>query len=192
MRAYQTVQAINSPKKERLSVLDIIDSFLSTFSKSISLSIVVPANVFLRTKLLCEYISEKAGIHYGLADFILAIYVDFIESSIEKYNPRSVHEAINRSHGYDETLLIHDRNRVYSYQKREGRDRTITFTMDKKLAEKGQLLLEEMEDLYGDNISLEKMIATLWTNFIEEYKMGNNQKGLQMIIKMLRDSHESE
>lgn len=196
MRGYSSVQALENNntwnKQERRSFWDFIDSFLSSFSKTVDFDIVVPTNVYIRTRLLCEYISEKVEVNFGVSNFLMTLYLDFLQTAIEKYNPKKIYEQITRSYGYDDTLLIHAYDKIYEYRKREGKQTIITISIEKKDMQKGQLLLDEMEDLYGQAPSLEKLISTLWVNFIEEYKAGNNQKALNDIIRMLRKSKIDE
>jgi hypothetical protein len=190
MKGYSSVQALeghtNWGKEERSSFWDMIESFLSSFSKTEMLEIIVPTNVYLRTKLLCEYISEKVEVYFDVSNFLMTLYLDFLQSAIEKYNPKKIQEQITRSHGYDDILLIHANDKIYEYKKREGKQTTITIGIDKKDGRKGQLLLDEMEELYGQAPSLEKLLSILWINFIEDYKAGNNQKALNDIIRMLK------
>ncbi|PLS19660.1 hypothetical protein CVD28_04385 [Bacillus sp. M6-12] len=195
MREYNSVQAINDNpawrKQERYSFWDFIDSFISSFSKTESLEIAVPKNVYLRTKLLCEYISEKGDMYFGVSDFLLTLYLEFLRTSIEKYNPKKIHEEMTRSHGYNQTLRIYVNESIYEYPKRAGKESFISFTIDKKNKEKGQLLLDEMEDLYGQAPSLEELISNLWVNFIEDYKAGNNKRATNEIIRLMKNSKEA-
>lgn len=165
---------------------DFIDSFLSTFSATEQLRLTTPSNVYYRSQLLCEYISEKVGVPFDSSELIMLLYLDFLETSIQKYNPDKIYEAMTRSHGYDDTIVIHEVDRVYEFKKRQTKRTNIFLTMDKKDAKKGQLLLDEMEDLYGQAPTLEKLVSTLLINFIEDYKTGHNQKALNEIVRTLR------
>lgn len=179
-------------KNEKRSLLDIIDSFLSSFSQSAPLEITVPTNVYIRTQLLCEYIEEQVDVQFGMDNFLMTLYFDFLKTCIQQYNPKKIYHEMNRSHGYEDSLIIYANDKVYEYRKKTGKNSILSITIGKRDAEKGQLLLDEMEDLYGQAPPLEKMIAILWVNFIEDYKMGNNQKALNQIIRLLKKQKKEE
>lgn len=170
----------------KTNLWELIDSFRSTFSATEHLRLTLPSNVYYRSHLLCDYISEKVGVSFGLSDFIMMLYLEFLETSIETYKPDKIYEAITRSNGYDDTVVIHEQDQVYTFKKRETKRTDIFLTMAKRDAKKGHLLLDEMEDLYGQAPTLEKLVSTLLINFIEDYKTGHHQKALNGIVRALR------
>lgn len=170
----------------KITFWDLIDALRSTFSETVKLRLTLPSNVYYRSQLLCDYISEKVGVSFGLSEFIMLLYLEFLETSIERYNPDKIYDSMTRSYGYDDTVVIHEHDRVYEFKKRETKRTDIFLTMDKNDAKKGQLLLDEMEDLYGQAPTLEKLVSTLLINFIEDYKTGHHQKALNGIVRTLR------
>lgn len=167
-------------------IIEQVESFFEAFRRTITMELEVPTSVYARTRLLCEYISDKVGVRYHVSELLMTIYLEFLQKSIEGYNPTKIYEEITRSYGYGERLVIHAEDRVYEYEKRSGTKTILTITIDKKDARKGELILEEMDELFGNVPPLEGLFSTLWINFIEEYKRGNNQKALNAIIRSLK------
>lgn len=167
-----------------------LTSYIASFKKTESLEIVVPKNIYVRTKLICDYIEETLDVSFQIANFLMLLYVEFLQTALKTYNPSTIHNAITRKHGYNEKLLIHDNEKVYACNKQEKKQTILTIVIDKKEAEKGRLLLEEIDDLYGQAPSLEKMIGTLWINYIEDYKEGNPHNSIQSIITLLKKHYE--
>lgn len=172
---------------------DMVIDFLDSFSSTVSLTITVPTAIYLRTKLLCEYISEEVDVDFDIANFLMLLYLDFINSSIKKYEPLKMYRSINPIYQQNETLKITQGKKVLAEYKRNNESKTSLFiTMDKKDAVKGEMILYELDELYGHNLKLEQMMGNLWINFIEEYKRGDNQKALNTIIKMLKIQKRDE
>lgn len=179
--------AIGRKKNEFIKNLT---SYIESFQKTESLEIVVPKNVYVRTKLICDYIEDSLDVSFQIANFLMLLYVEFLQTALKSYNPSTIHNVITRTHGYNEKLLIHDNEKVYAFNKQEKKQTILTIVIDKKEAEKGRLLLEEIDDLYGQAPSLEKMISTLWINYIEDYKEGNPHNSIPSIIALLKKHYE--
>lgn len=191
----QTVGKFINLKSPGKQIKNMITSYFSnlvnTYSNVESLEIVVPKNIYLRTQLICEHIQDTTGHLFDNTMFLWLLYNDFLNTSIEMYKPDMIRQEINRSHKHDEKLLIHSNDRIYAYEKSSCKRIILTITFDKRAIEKGELLLDELEDLYGQAPTLEKMIATLWINFIEDYKTAGNTKAL-LRIKDLLKKHYNE
>lgn len=179
--------AIGRKKNEFITKLT---SYIESFQKTESLEIVIPKNVYVRTKLICDYIEDSLDVSFQIANFLMLLYVEFLQTALKTYNPSIIYNAITRTHGYNEKLLIHDNEKVYAFKKQEKKQTILTIVIDKKEAEKGRLLLEEIDDLYGQAPSLEKMIGTLWINYIEDYKEGKPHNSLPSIIALLKKHYE--
>lgn len=167
------------------TINDAIYNFVDSFRHTQTLQVVIPSNIYLRTKLICEYISDKMNVSFTLPQFLMLLYLDFIEHSITEYNPLNLYCQIQPMLK-EEYLIIHDKERYIRYETPKPTMTEIVFTMDKTDIEKGQLLLDELEDLYGQVPTLEEMLANLWIHFIEEYKQGNPKHALNEIIEMIK------
>lgn len=184
----QNVGKINNWKMPLIQmkniITDTVSNFISSYSKMESLELVVPKTIYLRTLLICEHIQDKTEQAFDIITLLTILYQEFIDNYIEEYNPNVIRQEINRSYRHDEKLLIHSNDRIYAYDKSTCRRIVFSFYLDKKSVEKGELLLDELEEIYGEAPTIEKMIATLWINFIEDYKTGENKKPLQKIITL--------
>lgn len=166
---------------------DTIKSLIASHSLTESLEIVIPKNVYLRTQLICAYIEEVTGQPFDENMLLTLLYDDFLNNSIEKYDPSGIRQEIDHSK-YDDKLLIHSNDRVYEYGKPKGRQIVFTVSFYKNQVEKGELLLDELEDIYGKSPTLELMVATIWINFIEDYKVNGGKIVLQKIKELLTNS----
>lgn len=174
--------------RTKRGVLDFVKSFAASLSKSVSLELTVPTNIFIRTNLLCEYIQEQVGVEFGLHNFLMVLYLDFISSSIKKYDPLKIVREISQTYDYNDTIKIVIGNDVYLHNRREANMTTLHIEMDKKDVLKGEMLLCELDDLLGCQISFEKLLTNLWVNFIEKYKKGDGTEAFNSIVKMLKKS----
>lgn len=179
--------------KERKGAWEIIYDFFLSFSSSVSLTIAVPTAVYLRTKLLCEYISEEVDIDFELSNFLMVIYLDFISHSTKKYDPLSMYRSIQPVYQKNDLLIIKQGEQVLTERKKHNTTWTeIVITMDKKDVMKGEMILYELDELYGHQITFEQMIGNLWHNFIDGYKRGEHAKALQKIIHMLKKQQKKD
>lgn len=196
MQSYNLFEIVNNQKIwkkcNKRNLFNLFSEYMSYFSKVELLKIVVPKNVYLRTQLICEYIEDNEGFYINVTDFVNLLYREFLSFSIEQYNPSQIHREITRSNKFHEKLKIHANDETFEYNKQIGKRSILSFTIDKKGAEKGRLLLEEMDDLFGNVPSLEEMIAIIWINFIEDYKAGKNKKALQDIVFLVEKYYEVE
>ena len=169
-------------KKEQLF------TFISSFSNTSTLSIIVPKNTYLRTKIICEYIEDQYEVDFQPINFIMLMYLEFLQQSIENYQPHRIREEIYHAENHDDYLIIHDKGKTFKTKTNHEKRLEIKITMSKRDVEKGMLLLEEIESLHGHSPSLEQMIAALWINYINEYKSGNKQYAIDKIVALVMRS----
>lgn len=185
-------QGIWQHREEKKGFWSVVQDFLSSLSPSVSLTISIPTSIYLRTKLLCEYVSEEVGVDFDISNFLMLLYLDFICSSIKKYEPLKMYRSIHPKYGTDDTLVIKKGSKILAEYKKKNETKTqIWMTMAKKDVLKGEMVLYELDELYGHNLTFEEMMANLWINFIEEYKRGEQAKALNAIIKMLKKQKEA-
>lgn len=170
------------------TILEGIYSFIHSLSSEITITLIVPTNIVKRTQLICNYISEELDIEFCIYDFIMLLYENFIKNSIKKYEPIKMIKKLNKSYSYDEIIKIsYSDKEVYSFNRNKCDKKQVIIKMPKETAYNGQLLLDELYDLYRHNLNIEKMIYKIWIDFIEDYKRGEENKVLKDIIKMLKN-----
>lgn len=179
--------AIKSSVFYRLSNF-ISDLFAKECDPEFTISI--PDNIIHRTELICSYIRDEQGYDFEIENFLMLLYFDFIKNSIKNYNPKKVFEDLNKDFYKEEyiDLVIHNehcRVRTAKYNKTN-----ITMSMAKEDVKKGQLILDELYDLYGYRFQFSKLLENLWIRFIEDYKTGTNKRAYHSIVKLLKECLE--
>lgn len=163
-----------------------INSLINSFSDYVSLELIVPSNIVYRTEMICDYISKQTNSDFGIYDLINLLYITLIDNSTKKYEPYKILKNLNKTYDYDDIIKISDGTNICDCIKKDCKRNRVIIKMNKTDASKGQLLLDELEDLYGHGLNLDKMVYKIWINFIEEYKTGENSKILSSIITMLK------
>lgn len=177
-----------SPGKSLIRAMrSFMASLLSSQTTSLeeNLSLTVPTNIFIRSQLLCEYISDQVGVNFGLNNFLMVLYLDFINESVKKYKPKEVLKTLTQRLPVDK-IKISNGTEMYECSPYKQNTTEILISMVKKDACKGKIVLAELKELYGYQISLDRMLTVIWIEFIEKYKKGDNNKALNNIIKMLQ------
>lgn len=167
------------------SLVNIFNSFLFSLKKSVNLEINIPATVYLRTKHICAYIEDTVGLKIGVENILMALYLEFIDKSLIEYDIMSVYKIINTPNSTDK-IKISNGSEVWECDKYENKKCKVTIEIEKKTLLRGELLLAEIHELYGRYFSIEKVIATIWINFINNFLKGNMQDVLDSLIDILK------
>jgi len=166
------------------NITDSIFSLFDSFSNEFKLELVVPTNVVKRSLLICRYISEATEQEFGLDDLLMYLYNDFVDCSVKKYEPMKLLRDLSRVHNYDDVIKISfGGNEVYEVNKSKYDRKLVEIVISKDDTVKGQLILDELKDLYGFNMNITKMFYVLWVNFIEDYKRGEKNKEINSVVK---------
>ena len=156
--------------------------------------VIMAGDIVDRTKLLCIYIEEETGESFDLGAFILILFRDFLNYSVKNPLPSRILSEISTKplkEEKDEYIKIVC-NGVTSYEKpfnsteRINRKRVVKVKMDKREAQKGKIILDEIYFSQGISISMEELLSSLWTNFIVDYREGNNKRAYKSIVKILK------
>lgn len=167
-----------------------IDEFCKENQRTITSKIEIPGNLFYRTELMCSYISEQMDIDFTFVDFLMLLYKDFIKQSVKNYNPLSTYKFLIKKHDNcsKDSITISDGSSTSIYYKnRNIKFKEVTLEVDKEEMKKGQLILDELEDLYNLDMSFDELLTQLWVSFIEDYKNGTNKRAYHSLIKILRE-----
>lgn len=161
-------------------------NFIENLSSTREVELAIPSDIFYRTELMCECVSDELEIDFQIQHFIYALYENFIHDAITKYNPKKILQALKDFPYYGETLNIVINGEKTIFEKNQHKIVNITITMKKCDIKKGELILSEIEELYGYNASFEKLMSAIWIDYIEDYKKGNNKKAYTSIVKLLK------
>lgn len=157
-------------------------------SNTRTIEIKLPSNVLHRTELMCIYISEEIKDTFTINDFLMLLYLDFVKYAIKNYNPKRVlKEAMRKNELYqDDELTIVINDKTYIANKNSIRYSYVDITMSKSEIRKGEIILDELYDLYKFKIPFEVLLSNLWINFIEDYQNGTNKRAYTSIVKLLK------
>lgn len=147
----------------------------------------IPNNILHRTELICEYIKTEKGYDFEVEGFLMLLYLDFIKNCIKSYNPRKVFKQLTEEYYQDQYLTavncgVSEIIPIVKYSKTN-----LVISMAEEDVRKGQLILDELYDLYGYRISFSKLLENLWIGFIEDYKTGENKRAYYSIVKILKE-----
>lgn len=163
-----------------------LKSIVESFRTTADLSLVIPKSVYLRTIQICNYIEEASETKFRIENFIMLLYLEFINSSITDLDIFTIYKMIDRPN-ITNTVRITNGHDVCECNLKEYSKKEISITMLKKDVLKGELLLAEIYELYGRVFCLEKVISTLWINFINNYLKGDNKAILELIKSSLQN-----
>lgn len=163
-----------------------IKSFIRGLSSVDIVEFIVPSDIFYRTELMCSCISEELELDFRVEHFIMAIYLNFIEDAITKYNPKKVLKMFSNRKTDNDTIDIVINGETEVFQRKDRHNITITVEMRKEDIKKGELIMLELRELYGFNTSFSRLLSAIWVDFIEEYKKGNNKRAYTAILNLLK------
>lgn len=172
-----------------ISIIDKIKNILFNAVKSSDevVDINIPKNVLIRTKLLCRYIEEEQDVEFDLNNFLMLIYLDFVKTSIKTYDPEKIFKMLTKDYLSNNKILLSNGTDSCYIEKNKTEFSNITITIEKKDYEYGQMILDEIYDLYKYRISYSHLLESLWMDFMECYKNGTKKRAFKTIIKLLKD-----
>ena len=169
-----------------------IKSFFENVSESneVIFDVNIPKNILFRTELICEYVQEEHDYNFNLNNFLMLLYLDFVKTSIKTYNPEKVFQLLSKDF-FETDLLISNGSESCNIKRNNFEFSNITISIARKDYLKGQLILDELYDIYKCKFSFSHLIEALWLDFIECYKTGSKKRAYYSIINLLKDCFES-
>lgn len=149
--------------------------------------VMLPKNILHRTQLLCEYVSSEKGYDFSLENFLMLLYYDFMRESISQSSPEKIYKYIKRNTFEQEFITIAYGDYRETFLRNDIDSVSITIEMGDDDMKKGELILTELNDVFGCNISIGELISSIWINFIEDYRNGTTKKAYKTIVKILND-----
>lgn len=162
------------------------NSLLEKKTIDIELSITVPHAIYLRTRLICDYIQSVYEIDLNTGKFLDILYMDFIHRNMKKHNPSKMYEELTKYDMDLDDLAINDHknNKVYTVRKKHQSNIELGISFSKKNIERGEMILAELDEVIGKYMTVEKLLSRLWIGFIQSFSDGNNERAIEKIIKM--------
>ena len=149
--------------------------------------VMLPKSILHRTQLICEYVSSEKGYDFSLENFLMLLYYDFIRESISQASPEKIYKYIKRNTFEQEFITIAYGDYRETFLRNDIDSVSITIEMGDDDIKKGELILTELNDVFGCNISIGELISSIWINFIEDYRNGTTKKAYKTIVKILND-----
>ncbi|UYZ38984.1 hypothetical protein OD350_29290 (plasmid) [Clostridium beijerinckii] len=169
------------------NIFNMLSKYLHKDSDYITVTIILPKEVILRTQLICNYISEEEDCYFDLNSFLLLLYLDFIKDCIEKYDPKKVLQRLTYNYLDKKPLIITNGYEKYQLNSTSSYyEYNINF--EKTEASKGELILDELHELFHCHISFNTLIEQLWVSFIYRYKTGENKKAFAYLRRILKEN----
>ena len=115
----------------------------------------------------------------------MLLYLDFVRESIEHYNPQKVLKQLTFDYINNKSLLISNGSDIYKVNNNISYS-NYSIEFDIEEAEKGQLILNELFELFHIKIHFNKLIEQIWISFIYKYKTGDNKKAFSYLRNILK------
>ncbi|WP_336769614.1 hypothetical protein [Bacillus bombysepticus] len=189
MKAYSAANLLGKEvlyTKSKRSLLTWFDNWLDSRTSEVELSITIPHSIYLRTRLICDYIQSVYESPMNTAQFLNILYVDFIHRNMKRHNPKKIYEELTQYDIASDTLEIHDprQQNVVTFKKKYQSCGVINYSISKKNIKRGEMFLAELHELIGKHYTVEVLLSTLWVNFIQSFSDGNNEKAVDKLLKL--------
>ena len=197
MKAYSSIdllgERLNKRNQEVFSLWEVIKKLFVPESKYVYLDIAIPTLLYLRTEAYCEVLSKELEDGCDSEDFLYIIYKDFINKFFRYQQHRKTFELIEKYRYREAPLLISDYREGVEYEVREkvlSKAERMTLKFEKRLTLKGELILAELDDIYGVSIKLEKLIEIVWVDYIENSKKISEKRMISEFHKLILEVQE--
>lgn len=182
---------MNTTEVLNIPIIYKLRSFIESLSikKEMMFDINIPKNIVFRTQLICKCVEEEHDYTFNLNNFLMLLYIDFIKTSIKTYNPEKTFQLLTKSF-FEPDLILSNGSDQYNIKRTNFEYSNITVTIKKEDYDKGQLILDELYDIYRYKINFSHLIEALWLDFIECYKTGSKKRAYYSIVKLLKENFE--
>lgn len=174
--------------RKKSSIFSRFKSYIDNLATTEIINLIIPTDIYFRTKLMCKCISSDIGVDWRVVHFIFYIYQSFIQDTIEKYEPKKIVKMISRNYKYFQRTDFSVNGEEFSYCKYSDKVSKLVIELDKEEIEKGELILSEIRELYGYDVEFGELLSILWIDYIEEYKKGNNKKAYKSLHKLVNEN----
>lgn len=172
--------------------LRILDKLVPD-TKTCDFQIKMPTYLLLRATALVDFISEEYELDFDLGVFIWILYRDFIGRAYNYNNQMELYNFIySMSNKELEIKDYRNGGFIINKDKEQSGESKITFSLTKKEALKGELVLGDLYESSSFHITLEKVIELHVIHFIKEYKKGNLPNAVADIVRYYKKISSKE
>lgn len=168
------------------SLIHWFESWIDRQSTEVELAVTIPHTLYLRTRLICDYIHTVYETPMDTSQFLNILYVDFIQRYMKKHSIKKMYEELTQYDLEADAIEINNpgANEVQIFKKKYQSNITINYTISKRNVKRGEMFLLELDELTGKHFTVEMLLSTLWINYIQGFSDGNNERAVDKIIKM--------
>lgn len=147
----------------------------------------VPDRILHRTDLICKYIERATSRKFGLDNFLMSLYENFIMNTVLEYNTSEIINIISKKPQNRENFKIIVGNEI-QYLQQSITYTKITLKMLNKDINTGNLLIKELEETNNFSIEFGELFSNLWINFIDGYRDKENKDMYKIILNMINEN----
>lgn len=189
MKAYSSIDLLNKENgmfQSKNFFVYWIESWIDRKTTEAEISITVPYTIYLRTRMICDYIRSVYDTPMNTNHFINILYMDFIHRNMKRHNPSKMYEELSKYEYKSLELQINDysSNKTYTYKQENQSKISIDFSISKINIKRGEMFLAELDEITSKFITVEETLSRLWINFIQGFSDGNNEKAIDKILKL--------
>lgn len=143
--------------------------------KKYTFSFYVPENFYIRAVSFCEAVDYEIRRKFTVSDLAHALYIDFLEFYQKNFNLHDIHNLLKTRDTRPVMIRPYSTNvgePGVILEEEQGFE-IITTKIEHKLALRGELLLQDMSEIYKDHVyTLEHILEIVFCNFVDSYRKG--------------------
>lgn len=167
-------------------------------SSNVHMDIEVLYADYLRGEYICEDVKELTGTYFNHDSLINLIYDNFLIQARNEPNKKQMFQFFRTlekdAHRENEINLIKEKNASIfklANKKKQKKMHTFHACFKRKSALKGELILEDMEEVVPNHgYTLEKILSLLYGDFINLFRRGENSEAYILRILGYEDDDE--
>jgi hypothetical protein len=193
MKAYSQYNLIEEElfrlesEKEAKSIFSkLSDLILSKLFEWCEFNIKVPNYIYLRAKILCEDVELLSGYEFRVHELIYLLYRMFLHKMIKQDDPFYIYQVINvRSLDKPKVKRVGQFMDIEDYN---DKVKSVNVRIKRKYVLRGEVILRDLENIVPNhNLTIEKILETIFIDFIKEYQSGSFKNAMNVLIQALEE-----
>lgn len=159
-------------------------------TESAIMTIHIPALIYLKTEDICESINaryKEYSVDYYAEELVSLLYNHFIDKAFNNKNGlKHAYDVLTKYERKTPVIIFHNAVKVYEASPQpQNKSMEIDMQLSKKEIRRGELLLYELDDLYGHHFTVESLIESIWIEFINDRRYTSHKKIINELIEIL-------
>lgn len=181
---------LESEKEAKSLFSKLSDLVLSKLFEWCEFNIKVPNYLYLRAKILCEDVELLSGYEFQVHELIYLLYRMFLHKMIQQDDPFYIYQVINvrsldkpKVKKVGQLMDIGDNDKLKS-----DKVKSVNVRIKRKYVLRGEVILRDLENIVPNhNLTIEKILETIFIDFIKEYQSGNFKNAMNVLIQALEE-----